>query len=122
MHRTFLVGLLGLAVVGLAVPASADNTRGQCNQTIAVALGAGHQVVVGVGDQEEQCLAVSAALLGFLGDGCLEFFDNGELRGLITASNAPQGDRVSPLGTTICTALIQCGLGPFLPPTVCPDF
>jgi hypothetical protein len=125
MWRNLILVLVGLALIGIAVPAGADNTRGQCNRTMAVALGSAQQVVHGVGDPFENCTAVGGALMGYVLAGCMDLLVVGdELRGLIVASNAPdQTDGISsPLGNTICTALFMCGFGSDLPLTVCPDF
>lgn len=121
MWRNFTLGLLALTLIGIAAPAGADNTMGQCNRTIAIALGSAQQVVHGVGDPVAQCNAVTGALIGYTAAGCMDLLVAAELGGLITATEAPvQDDSIySPLGDTICTALTLCGLGPFLPPTVC---
>jgi hypothetical protein len=125
MCRNLILVLLGFALIGIAVPADADNTLGQCNRTMAVALGSAQQVVNGVGDPIAHCAAVGGALIGYALTGCMDLLvQGGVLRGLIVASNAPdQTDGiVSPLGDTICTSLILCGFGGDLPPEVCPGY
>jgi hypothetical protein len=113
---TLLIG--GLSLSWVAAGASADNTRGECNSILAKGLGTVNKLNRGKGDTVKQCASLAGNLAEFMVDGCFDLFLEGDLS--INKSSVLGGDseRLSPLGESLCSALVdECGLP--LPNDIC---
>ena len=104
-----------------------QTTAGQCNQIVATALGAAQECLrVGCEPGDGACEEVSGAFSGFFGDDdCAAAFAAAELNGLPgNASFQPAGTPVGGkhIPDVVCSGVVQCGLCPFAPPTLCETY
>jgi hypothetical protein len=103
---------------------SAELTKGECNAIVARALGSAQECFrSGCDAVSDECDDVRGAFGGFFGnEDCLAAFDAGDLNGLPgNASQDPDTLEAKHVGEVICSSVLQCGLCPVAPPTVCTD-
>ena len=101
----------GLSLFWMGSSASAGNARGVCNSIVARGLGTVAQLNRGIGNPVSQCGKLAANLAEFTAEGCFDLFFSDEL-GINRASIlGGEAERLSPLGVSLCTALVdECRL------------
>jgi len=103
---------------------SAELTKGECNAIVGTALGTAQECFrSGCGVLSQECDEVRGAFGAFFGnEDCFAAFVAGDLNGLPgNASIHPDTGEGKHLGDVICSSVVQCGLCPAAPPTVCVD-
>jgi hypothetical protein len=121
MTRILVVLMVcGLGPGWIASSASADNSRGVCNSIVGQGLGEVFRITHDAGGS---CEDVLETLVAFNDAGCFALFDAGELALNRSSLLGNDPERLSPLGTAVCTVLVQdCGFGALLPPGTCEGF
>jgi hypothetical protein len=118
----FLVACSMGAWIASGAGAGEIASKGACNATIGMSLQYANQIKVEVGDVADQCAELGALLNKFGSDGCFVRLEAGELAINRAATRGSDQADLSPLGETICSALVDvCGFGGYLPPGVCTE-
>lgn len=114
----------GEGVEGETGSQSAELSKGQCNAIVARSLGTAQECFrSGCGLSSQECDEVRGVFGAFFGNGdCLTAFNDGDLNGLPgNASIHPRTGEAKHVGEVICSSVLQCGLCPGAPPTVCTE-